>query len=226
MKMLPAIILSLLLSACVSTAASNPDADPFELQDPIQPVNSAVFDFNLSADQYVIKPVTDGYHYLPEWSRYAISNFVTNLSEPSNFVNGVLQADPNIAFTSIWRFILNSTFGFAGLRDFAAENGLKYQNTNFGKTLGVYGFSDGAYVVLPLAGPSTVRDTAGTVVDWFIDPLGWYLTTPEIVAQTAVDGITTRDENDSIIDQLYYRSLDPYSATRAAYLQHQAFEWK
>jgi phospholipid-binding lipoprotein MlaA len=84
--------------------------------------------------------------------------------------------------------------------------------------------ADGAYVVLPLAGPSTVRDTAGLAVDWFIDPVGWLLTTPESIAQASSDAISTRDDEDAIIDQFYYKSLEPYSATRAAYLQHEAFQ--
>jgi phospholipid-binding lipoprotein MlaA len=172
----------------------------------------------------VIKPLATAYHYIPGWGRSGISNFLTNLSEPSNVINGVLQLDPNITFTSFWRFALNSTFGLGGLRDFAGENGLKYQYQDFGKTLGRYGIVDGAYVVLPLAGPSTVRDTSGKAVDWFIDPVGWFLNTPETIAQICADGITTRDEQSAIIEQLYYQSLEPYSATRAAYLQRQAFQ--
>ena len=211
----------ILLSACAT--APNSD-DPFDARDPIKPVNQAVFSFNLEADRWVIKPVTTVYHHIPDWGRSGISNFLTNLSEPSNVVNGALQLDPNITFTSFWRFALNSTFGLGGLRDFAGENGLKYQDQDFGKTLGRYGVIDGAYVVLPLAGPSTVRDTSGKVVDWFIDPVGWFLNTPETIAQITADGISTRDEQSAIIEQLYYQSLEPYSATRAAYLQHEAFQ--
>jgi phospholipid-binding lipoprotein MlaA len=212
----------ILLSGC-ATAPGNSD-DPFDVRDPIKPVNQEIFSFNLFVDQWLIKPVTTAYHQIPDWGRAGISNFVTNLSEPSNTVNGALQLNPKIAFTSFWRFTLNSTFGLGGLRDFAEENGLKYQDQDFGKTLGSYGVDDGAYVVLPLAGPSTVRDTTGKVVDWFMDPVGWFLTTPEIIAQICTDGITTRDEQSAIIEQFYYQSLEPYSATRAAYLQHEAFQ--
>lgn len=216
----------LVLCACSNPQAQNADGDVdlFELQDPIKPVNQAVFGFNLGADHYVIKPVADTYHYIPSVVRGAVGNFLSNLSEPANTVNGILQLNPDIAFTSFWRFALNSTIGFAGLRDFAGENGLKNKDTDFGKTLGRYGVADGAYVVLPLAGPSTVRDTAGMAVDWFLDPVGWFLTTPETIAQIAADGIATRDGDTAIINQLYYQSLEPYTATRAAYLQHQAFQ--
>lgn len=211
-----------LLTAC--TSAPGNSGDPFDARDPIKPVNQATFWFNLKADRWVIKPIATAYHQIPSWGRAGIDNFLTNLSEPSNTVNGVLQLNPKIAFTSFWRFTLNSTFGFAGFRDFAGQNaGLKEQDTDFGKTLGRYGVPDGAYVVLPLVGPSTVRDTAGKAVDWFADPVGWFETTPEAIAQTTADGIVTRDENDAVVKQLYYQSLDPYAATRAAYLQHQAF---
>ena len=212
---------ALCLSACASTQNSD---DPFEARDPIKPVNEQIFAFNLVADKWVIKPVAGTYHLLPSWSRESIDNFLTNLGEPSNAVNGILQRDPKIAFTSFWRFALNSTIGFAGLRDFAGENGLKDIDTDFGKTLGSYGVADGAYIVLPLAGPSTVRDATGIVVDWFFDPIGWFMTTPETIAQIAMDGISTRDSNAAIINQLYYESLEPYSATRSAYLQHKAFK--
>ncbi len=215
------LLCALFLSAC----ATKPNVDdPFEAHDPIKPVNEQIFAFNIAADRWVIKPFASAYHELPGWSREGIDNFLTNLSEPGNTVNGVLQLNPKIAFTSFWRFALNSTFGFAGIRDFAGENGLKNQDTDFGKTLGSYGIADGAYVVLPLAGPSTVRDTTGKVVDWFIDPVGWFMNTPETIVQIAADGIDTRDEQAALINQLYYQSLEPYSATRAAYLQHEAFQ--
>lgn len=214
------LLATLCLSACAGTNNSD---DSFEAQDPIKPVNEQIFAFNLAADKWAIKPVASTYHLLPGWSRASVDNFLTNLGEPSNAVNGILQRNPEIAFTSFWRFALNSTFGFAGLRDFAGENGLKNMDTDFGKTLGSYGVADGAYIVLPLAGPSTVRDTGGKVVDWFIDPVGWFMNMPETVAQVVVDGIDTRDEQDPAINQLYYQSLEPYSATRAAYLQHKNF---
>lgn len=213
----------LLLTACTSQQIQNADGDPFDAQDPFKSFNQGTFNFNLGADRYVIKPVAETYHYIPDWGRSGIGNFLSNLDEPGNMINGILQLNPDIAFTSFWRFALNSTIGFGGIRDFAGENGLKNKDTDFGKTLGRYGVADGAYVVLPLAGPSTVRDTAGIAVDWFLDPVGWVLTTPETIAQITVGGIATRDEDAGIINTLYYQSLEPYSATRAAYLQHQAF---
>lgn len=216
-----ALFCMLLLSACAG--APNAD-DPLDAQDPMKPFNKAMFNFNLGADRHFIKPVAEAYHELPGWGREGIGNFLSNLGEPANAVNGLLQAKPDVALTALWRFVLNSTVGFAGLRDFAGENHLAPRPTDFGKTLGSYGVADGAYVVLPILGPSTVRDTTGKVADWFLDPAGWFMTTPESVAQMVADGISTRDDNAAIINQLYYDALEPYSATRAAYLQHQAFQ--
>lgn len=217
-------LLCIALAACSSTPPSDKDADPFAARDPLQGMNEAVFSFNLGADEYVVRPVARAYHHVPGWGREGVGNFLTNLNEPSNMVNGVLQLNPEVTFTSLWRFLLNTTFGMAGMRDFAGENGLKYQDQDFGKTLKSYGMTEGSYLVLPLAGPSTARGTAGKVVDWFTDPVGWFLTTPETIAQFAAEGISDRDDNASVIDQLYYQSIEPYSATRAAYLQHEAFQ--
>ena len=232
MKRSSALLVILLLTACSGGTIHNcvdiqTDAkgDPFDACDPGSAVNRQVFEFNLFTDYNVIGPVTHFYHReMPKDGRDAVDHFLTNLSEPANMVNSTLQGDMQSAGTTLWRFLLNSTFGFAGLRDFAGENGLKYNEQNFGMTLGSYGVADGAYVVLPIAGPSSVRDTTGRVVDWFLDPVGWYLSTPQSLIQGVATGLDDRDRNNGVIDQFYYRSLDPYSATRAAYLQHQAFQ--
>ena len=223
MKKFCTIALLFLLAGCVTPPPQGEDADPFEAQDPLKSFNQAVFEFNIGTDTRIIRPIAEAYHYVPDWGREAVSNFLSNLGEPLSFVNGILQADPQIAFTAFWRFTLNTTYGLAGLRDFAGENGLPRKNTGFGKTLGVYGADDGAYIVLPLIGPSTTRATVGIVADFGLNPVSYILTYPESLGKFASNVVSSRDTNASIINQLYYDSLDPYSATRAAYLQHQAF---
>lgn len=226
MKSWNIIALCLLLAACATQPSPKPVAvaDSFERQDTIKPLNEAIFAFNLKADTYVIKPVAETYHQVPDIVRGGVSNFLSNLHEPAHMVNGVIQLNPDITFTAFWRFMLNTTFGFAGVRDFAGENGLHEKGTNFGKTLRHYHVGEGAYVVLPILGSSTVRGTTGLVVDTFLDPVGYVLSAPLSIAKGVSSGIVAREENADIIDQLYYKSLDPYSATRAAYLQHQALE--
>ena len=232
MKKYIVIMMTILLTACASAPPYGAlpygdnisNTDVFEWQDPVKPLNKSVFKFNLVADKYVIKPVAHTYHYLPIVVRTAVGNFLSNLGEPANVVNGTLQFNSKIAMTSLGRFLMNSTFGLAGFRDVATPKGLKNQDTNFDKTLKSYGVDQGAYLIVPLTGPSSTRGVAGMVVDWFIDPVGQLLTNPQDIAQTGADAIAERDENDSIVDQFYYKSLEPYSATRAAYLQHQAFQ--
>lgn len=221
------LILGLLLCmACAPTPAERNDtsADPYAARDPFQSVNQSVFAFNLVFEKLVVKPIATIYRQIPFYGRVGISNVVTNLAEPANVLNGILQLDPDSALISFWRFFLNSTVGFAGLRDFAAEQGLVYQDQGFSKTLARYGVSEGPYMVLPIFGPSTARDKTGLIVDWFIDPMGLVFNHTQSIADTALDMLTTRDEHSDAIETLYYQSIDPYAATRATYLQHKLFQ--
>lgn len=211
-----------MLCACGSQSMVGADGDPYEAQDPFRPFNETVFKFNLRADRNVIYPLAKGYHMLPAWMRYGTSNFFSNLKEPVNGLNSLAQGNFRAFGTTLFRFLLNSTFGFAGLRDFAGENGLDADNQTFDRTLRAYGVDTGPYLVLPFFGPSSVRGVGGKVGDYFSDPFSYYLTTAESVGRGVAVGVITRDENEDIVNQLYYQSLDPYVASRAAYLQHGA----
>jgi phospholipid-binding lipoprotein MlaA len=210
-----------------SGAQSSAATDNAEAQGPCDPwegVNRDIMGFNIGFDRYVFKPVVTGYRVVPAPVRKNVNNFLTNLGEPLNVVHGILQLNGKAALTSLWRFILNTTLGLGGIRDFAGENGLHYIDQNLGKTMGRWGVPAGPYVVLPILGPSSVRDTTGKVGDWFLDPVGWELNTWESVSQGVANGIDARDVNSGIIENLYYQSLDPYVATRSVYRQHEAFE--
>lgn len=199
--------------------------DAVQANDPWEAFNRPIFDFNLGFDRVIAKPITSVYDELPGEVRHSVSNFLSNLSEPLNTIHGVLQLNPKVAFTSFWRFILNTTFGLAGIFDFAREEGgLRNMDQNLGKTLGNWGVGAGPYIVLPVVGPSSLRDTTGKIGDWFADPVSYVFTTPETVAQVVMDGIDARSRNDGVIEHLYYQSLDPYTATRSAYRQHESFE--
>ena len=194
-------------------------------EDPWEGFNRPVFDFNLFVDRNIEKPFISAYDVIPAPARHRFGDFLSNLGEPLNFVHGMLQLNPKVAFTSMWRFILNTTFGLGGLRDFAREDaGLHKMDENLGKTLGVWGAPTGPYVVLPIFGPSSVRDTTGKVGDWFLDPVGWEETTWASAGQAVADGVDARDSNAGVIEHLYYQSLDPYVATRSAYRQHELFK--
>lgn len=192
------------------------------VQDPWEGFNHSIFSFNVAFDRYLFKPFISAYDVIPKDVRGGIGNFLSNLTEPLNVIHGLLQFKPNVAFTSFWRFMLNSTFGLGGWRDFARDNAhLNYMDQNLGKTLGYWGLPAGPYVVLPILGPSSVRDTTGRIGDWFADPIGWPEDTWVSVSQAVATGIDTRDSKASVIEQLYYESLDPYAATRSAYRQHE-----
>lgn len=221
MKKFLALSAALMVTACTTAPATTSDSDPFEAQDPLRPLNETIFSFNLRTDKYILRPVSESYHALPEWMRYGTSNFFSNLGEPLSGVNSLLQADFQSFGTTLFRFILNTTFGLGGVRDFAGENGLAENNQGFNDTLRTYGMGTGPYLVLPILGPSSARGVVGKAGDWFGDPVGYMLSTPESIAQYTADGIILRDENAPVINQLFYQSLDPYTATRAAYLQHQ-----
>ncbi len=195
----------------------------FSKRDPFKPVNKAVFSFNLATDKLILRPIERQYSKVPNPVRNGVNNFLQNLTEPLAFVNGVLQLKPHVAMTAAGRFFLNTTVGFLGFRDYAKTKGLEYQDEGFSKTLKRYGAGEGDYVVLPVIGPSTVRGTVGLVADYFMDPVGWITTTPEDIALVSTKTVNDRDQNDDAIDELYYQSIAPYTMTRAAYLQHQAF---
>ena len=223
LPLLAALLLT--LTACDSSQKCidnvNADGDQFDACDPAKPVNEQIFSFNLFADRWVIGPVAHTYHYLPDEVRGGIDNVLGNLGEPMSATNSLLQGDMQSFGTTLFRFLLNSTFGFAGIRDFAGENGLKQHEQHFNDTLASYGVNDGAYVVLPIFGPSSVRDTTGKVVDWFLDPVDLFTNTNEQITIGVMNGIDTRDGLDPMVQQLYYDSLDPYAAVRAASIQHQ-----
>ncbi len=206
-----------------AASSSEDEMDSFESKDSLKPMNEKVFSFNKGVDKAVIKPVAKAYGNVPERGRTHVKNFLNNLNEPKNFVNGVLQGKPEVAFPSFWRFVVNSTFGIGGINDVATAAKLEKQDQGFSNTLGTYGVKNGDYVVLPLVGPSTERNAVGLVGDIILNPVGWVA--PGIAtAQVPADGITTRQEKSAMLDQLYYESMDPYASTRSAYMQNQEFK--
>ncbi len=140
--------------------------DPIRVYDPIGTTNRRLYKFNAQFDWYILLPVVAAYEdVVPAFLRDRISSFFLNLGEINNFANSVLQANPDKVGTTLVRFVINSTVGIAGLFDPASELGFARQNEDFGQTLGRWGAGGGPYVVLPLLGPSNLRDTIGWAVD-------------------------------------------------------------
>lgn len=208
---------AVLLTGCATLPPDQP-------ADPLESVNRVVFGFNRTADRYVLKPVAQGYNYvLPSFARRGVGNFFSNLGEPITIVNGVLQGKFLQATSDTGRFLLNSTAGFAGLLDVATDAGMVRHDEDFGQTLGFYGVGTGAYLMLPLLGPTNGRDLIGRGADYFTNPL-YYVNEnnddldTEFAGLNVLNLINTRAQFLSA-DALIDGALDPYVFIRTAYLQ-------
>jgi phospholipid-binding lipoprotein MlaA len=191
-----------------------------EVSDPIESVNRGIYEFNRFMDKILIKPIAKTYkRVVPEVARRGVTNALHNLTEPVTFLNAILQADPDRAFTSFWRFAINTTWGIGGLGDVAGDAGLKYRKEDYGQTAGVYGMGEGPFLMLPLLGPSNGRDTFGMVVDIVTDPFNYTFDDDAITARTLVSGLDARTNNLELVDEIDRVSLDSYAAIRSLYTQ-------
>jgi len=195
-----------------------------EIYDPFESTNRAIHDFNKMLDGAVVGPVATVYGtFVPEEVRMIVDNTASNLGQPNAFVNHILQGDGDGASTTLTRFLLNSTIGIAGLFDPATEMGVFDEPTDFGETLAVWGVGEGAYLELPILGPSSVRDTVGIAVDLAIDPLNHVVTREQayyLMALRGVNLIGKRNTYDDLISILLYESADSYAAQRLSYMQN------
>jgi phospholipid-binding lipoprotein MlaA len=202
-------------------AMRNADGDPWEK------LNRGVFLVSGALDIAVIRPVTVFYKRVtPRPGREGVHNVIDNLNQPVIFANQVLQARPRYAAATAGRFVMNSALGFGGLFDLASGAGLPERPTNFGQTLGRYGVGAGPYVFLPIAGPSSVRDSAGKLVDIALDPFTWirfggdgYFTGSRVV----LGGLDARAAADPTLRYIQKTSTDPYATLRSAYQQNARF---
>ena len=234
MHIIRLLVLSVMLLGCVSGCATRP-TDPDQLavyeqnNDPLEPMNRAIFRFNDAADEYVMKPVVQGYRSsLPQPVRDCIGNFFLNLKQPLFFVNAVLQGNFKEAATISGRFALNTVFGFFGVVDTASANEVPLIKRDFGQTLAVWGLKDsGPYLMLPLLGPSTVRDTAGLIVDAFADPVDWalYSQSPWLAyGRGVMDGFLGVERMQDLMDDMKKNSTDYYAMMRSMYQQNRKKE--
>ena len=198
---------------------------PESINDPLEGFNRAVFAVNDVIDVFIFRPLAALYGFVtPAPVRASARNIFANVNEPVVFTNQLLQLDLRGAGTTVGRFVINSTVGVAGVFDVADSIGFAPQTVDFGQTLYTYGAGAGPYLVLPLLGPSTLRDGVGVGVDWFFQPLHYIFDTGTNIVITAVDGVTTREELIPVIEDLRRTSLDYYAAMRATYYQDRAVE--
>ncbi len=200
----------------------NPEDADVEPADTFEGFNRVMYKFNYGLDMVIIRPITQGYRFIvPQAGRIAVSNVVENLYSPVTFGNSVLQGDPQNSFATLWRFILNTTFGLGGVIDFAGQAGLHNRPADFGETMALCGVDSGPYLVLPFIGPSSVRDGIGRVGDAVMNPFTY--TPYEVSIPYAAVSITdARSRSGKVIDDIYDNSIDSYETFRSAYLQKRA----
>jgi len=218
MKSLPRwTAMTLAAAACALSAGC---ATPSNPQDPLEKFNRATFAFNDTVDRVALKPAATAYKkVLPGFVQTGVSNFFGNLSDAWSSANNLMQGKGADGATDFMRFALNSTFGIAGILDIASEAGLQKHNEDFGQTLGVWGVPSGPYLMLPLLGPSTIRDTAALPADLWADP--WAYTTPVHVRNIGI-GVRAVDQRASVLDAsnlMEEAALDRYEFIRDGYLQ-------
>ena len=208
------ISLVILMTGCTSV----------ENKDPLEGFNRGVYKFNDVSDKAVFKPVAGAYKaVLPTPVRSGVNNFFANLKTFVTTINQALQFKFDKAAQSAGRFVINSTVGIAGLFDVASKQGIPQYKEDFGQTLGYWGVGNGAYLMLPFFGPSTLRDTTGLVADSLtIDPLG-YVDDPRtrniLIGTKFIDTRADLLPGSDLLDEA---ALDPYTFMRDAYLQRRA----
>ena len=195
-------------------------------QDPWEPFNRSVFEFNEGLDAYLLKPVVAGYRFvLPEFVREGIYNFFSNYNDIYTALFNLLQGKPDYAFNDFMRVVVNTTMGLGGLLDLATSGGLEKHKEDWGQTLGVWGVPSGPYVVLPFFGPSNVRDTFGTVADLESDYLFRLL--PDVAVRNSITGLRVVNARNTYYeagDLLDGAAIDKYSFMRDAYIQRRAYQ--
>jgi phospholipid-binding lipoprotein MlaA len=198
------------------------DIESFDINDPIEPFNRGMFWVNDKLYFYLFKPIARGYRVVPEPARQSVANFFSNLGTPVRFVSSVLQLKFSDAGTELGRLVVNSTAGVGGLFDPAKKYlGWRKKDEDLGQTFGHYGVGNGFYIVWPLLGPSSARDTVGMVGDYFLDPLHYVdMKTKERIALKVLDKETKLSLDKDTYESLKRQALDPYVDVRTTYAQH------
>lgn len=217
MTKLLALLFATLLSAGCATVPPGAGSNPV---DPWEAYNRNVFEFNEGADAYVIKPLAEGYvKVVPEPIRDCIGNIFRNVGDVGNALNNLLQGKPYEASSDICRVVINSTVGLLGCFDVASKVGLTRSSEDFGQTLGKWGIKPGPYFVLPLLGPSTIRDTFGRVADVYTDPVTYIQYDAYQIAAQATRTVDLRASLLQASRLLEGAALDKYQFVRDGYLQ-------
>jgi len=218
----------LTLGACSTTNEQGQVyAGDIEISDPFEDTNRAVFAFNNVVDDTVIHPVLRGYRtVLPSEAREGVHNFLINIGSPVNFINQLLQGDVDGAGDTFVRTAVNTLIGLGGLIDVAGHEGIEHDPEDFGQTLGTWGVGHGPYLVVPLLGPSSLRDYSGYFVDSMMDPIRIYYDNIDEMhiyyTKTGVRYMDMRNELMDLLIDLEASSIDYYASVRSTYYQNRA----
>ena len=234
LKKLTIAIIYIFLLAFNANAGSDGEfelskSEPKKIKDCFEKLNRATFALNQGLDEAFIKPIAKGYRKLPTPIQKGTKNAVTNLSNLITIPNNILQGDIKTAIINTGRLVVNTTVGILGTVDVANKIGFpKYEREDYGQTLGAWGVGPGCYLVLPVLGPSTIRDTAGSFANvmggdpWYnmsIHGNNEYLGTSAFITSKALSGINFRSENLESFDNLETNSIDFYASLKSLYLQ-------
>ncbi|MEA1890619.1 MAG: VacJ family lipoprotein [Pseudomonadota bacterium] len=222
------VVIIITLSACasnstkdISSSGQNPDFNSSVNPDPYEKINRKIFKFNEQFDDKILIPFAKGYRkYLPRPIRIAIYNFFSNTAEGRNLVNSLLQGKVHNAVDTFSRIFINSTLGLFGLIDIASQSGLERHVEDIGQTLAVWGAGFGPYIVIPILGPSSGRDSLG-LISYFTyeDPLGYLKDTTSRVSLLVVDLVDTRSRYLRASTVFGFAAVDPYLFARESYFQ-------
>ena len=199
-----------------------------DANDPFEAVNRKVHHFNLALDRNIVRPVALTYVSIVKPDiQSALSNVADNLSTPDDVANNILQGDLESGVKNSLKFIINTTFGLAGLAKPAEKFGIIGEAGDFGQTLHVWGVPEGPFVVLPVFGPSTGRDTLGVLGDLSLDPLGPLMSEQAQLYSYGIhvaDVLSKRGNYSTSLDSILYDSADSYKQMKLIYLQARRFE--
>jgi len=192
--------------------------------DPWEGINRPIFKFNDFVDTYALKPLAQGYQFVtPQFLEDGIHNMFRNVGDVTNLANDILQAKPTAAGVDTARLIFKTTFGFPGLLDGGTHMGLPRNARDFGQTLGYWGMGSGPYVMLPLLGPSTLRDAPSKVVDGYTGP---YPYINDVPVRNSIFGLNIIDTRADLLSSEKLITGDKYTFIRNAYLQNREFKVK
>jgi phospholipid-binding lipoprotein MlaA len=207
------IVISLLNQGCASITEDG------DVNDPLESTNRNIYQFNEKVDKYLLKPAAHGYQKLPGPVQTGTHNVFMNLNDVLVIANDAMQLDIEQLGSDTLRFSVNTIFGIFGLIDMGTPMGLPKHETSFADTLGHWGVGSGPYIVLPVLGPSSVRDAPSLIVDFFLHPASLISPTSAVVGLATVRTVDARSELLKATDMRDQLALDPYIFTRESYYQ-------